>query len=499
MLTKTLNSYCNLFLKNFDRNGLKIFLESSRHYPNLLSVLQTLRYIGLESHAGQCDWGYLKDLDTPFLMHTNKDEKEKIIIAKWDNQKGCLKLYNENNRKWEKLRQKDIEHYWDGIVIYTTAPTVRLSIFNRIDKEVFVIVFVLLIALGFLLNPPMIMIPIIIGLILSMDLFFRTGKQYDSPFEGLCHITKLSDCKNVSESRYSNIFGIRLNVLAVSFFVSMLICFCLGNTFHIPEVNHSLSYIAALAIIPMMAYSLYGQYKIKRICPLCLVTIGCVLWLAMIFVFNVSLSVNSKIIVVFSGITPITFLTFQYISNLLTKNKHYQNDRIRMLRILRKEDILLHESKPVDNIVTPLKFGDETSKIKITTIISPSCNHCRKTVKDVMDIINSGVKLQWQIVLGETSKHCAEIIDVWCDSYTKDRDSLFNQMYLWSCGNNQNVKSNKSNGAMVTGNYGMFFREQLSNLAIGGFPRIILNDRLLSTVYSSKDLEFLIYDQYEEI
>lgn len=60
MLYQTLITYGKLFLRNIDKNDIRIFLESSPQYPNLLSVIQTLQYAGLDAQAGQCDWEYLK-------------------------------------------------------------------------------------------------------------------------------------------------------------------------------------------------------------------------------------------------------------------------------------------------------------------------------------------------------------------------------------------------------------------------------------------------------
>lgn len=53
MLSVTLIKYCSLFVRRIDRDDLRIFLESSPQYPSLLSVLQTLRYAGLQANAGK--------------------------------------------------------------------------------------------------------------------------------------------------------------------------------------------------------------------------------------------------------------------------------------------------------------------------------------------------------------------------------------------------------------------------------------------------------------
>lgn len=39
------------------------------------------------------------------------------------------------------------------------------------------------------------------------------------------------------------------------------------------------------------------------------------------------------------------------------------------------------------------------------------------------------------------------------------------------------------------------FEKEIMELKISGFPRIILNDRLLSQIYTPKDIEFIIIDE----
>lgn len=45
MLLETLVKYSSLFFHKIDKTDIRLFLESSPQYPNLLSVVQTLRYL----------------------------------------------------------------------------------------------------------------------------------------------------------------------------------------------------------------------------------------------------------------------------------------------------------------------------------------------------------------------------------------------------------------------------------------------------------------------
>ncbi|MDE6023074.1 MAG: hypothetical protein K2G13_06185, partial [Muribaculaceae bacterium] len=117
MLYRTLVTYCSLFLRNIDKDGIRVFLESSPQYPNLLSVIQTLKYAGMDVDAGQCDCEYLTNLSSPFLLHIRKGNKETLLIARWDQKHASLFVYNMKGKGWERKEREDIVPLWDGVVI----------------------------------------------------------------------------------------------------------------------------------------------------------------------------------------------------------------------------------------------------------------------------------------------------------------------------------------------------------------------------------------------
>lgn len=121
MLSQVLIKYCNLFIDNVNREDIRIFLESSPQYPNLLSVLQTLQYAGISASAGKCDWDYLHNLKSPFILHLKIDTKEISAISRWNAKTEQVEVFNPIRHQWETKSRKSLESVWDGIVIYTDA------------------------------------------------------------------------------------------------------------------------------------------------------------------------------------------------------------------------------------------------------------------------------------------------------------------------------------------------------------------------------------------
>lgn len=70
-LSQTIVNYCRLFVRGINENDVRIFLESSPQYPNLLSVVQTFQYANLHIKGGKCDWDYLNKDRISFLASCN--------------------------------------------------------------------------------------------------------------------------------------------------------------------------------------------------------------------------------------------------------------------------------------------------------------------------------------------------------------------------------------------------------------------------------------------
>lgn len=78
VLSQTIIKYSRLFVQSINENDVRIFLESSPQYPNLLSVVQTLQYANLHVQVGQCDWDYFMK---PIHIRTVASKNWKMLIG----------------------------------------------------------------------------------------------------------------------------------------------------------------------------------------------------------------------------------------------------------------------------------------------------------------------------------------------------------------------------------------------------------------------------------
>lgn len=499
MLSRTLITYSSLFIQEIDRNGTRLFLESSPSYPNLLSVLQTLQYVGVNAQAGQCDWDYLKNLTTPFLMHLQKGNNQNLVIARWNSKTNYLETFDLNTKRWNIRKREHISVFWDGVVIYTTD-ALHTNHIRRIIYGILLFAFLSLIIFVTITTNNLYIellycLPVISGFIISSILYLKSGWEDLGIIDRFCHISKMTDCQRVDGSRYSYIFGLKLSSLALSYFLSQSICLVWSYPVGITTVIHSLYLISSVIFFPTIVYSAYGQFKLKRICPLCLIVALCIAIEATLFIILPHHRLAWESIKSFCLLFIIATIALSYIYNIRSNSANRLAESIDLLKLKRKKEVMLTESIPVKPLNSPIILGDKTSSTLITTIISPNCRHCQKMVADCISLQRKGLKFRWEIILGETSQKDSEAIDIWIKRFLDDKNNFFRELILWSNAKNTTLNVLDSFTNTATSDIRESFGKQIAGLNISGFPQLILDDRLLSSIYTVKDLEFLITDK----
>lgn len=502
MLTKTLNTYCRLFNRRHDWKGLELFLKSSPYYPSLLSTVQALKFAGLNVEVGSCDADYLTTLKNPCLLHLRKGKDEMLVVSKWNNRKKKRVVFQSQTNRWVDWNQNFAQKFWDGVVIYTNDNYSKTSQIIDILTGAIMIALIALALISIFIkgnHDILYFIPVLAGLALSIYLFLKSEIQSPSVIDRICHISKTTDCVRVDESKYSKVLGFKMNSLALAFFISQLTCIAIGNLFKISGIAYSLYFIASAISLPVIGYSAYGQIRIKRVCPLCAAVGLCLVIESILFIrdFHSIEAINPNIVILFAGTLLVAIFVLQHISD--TRQKEFDNriNNISLLRLKRKKQILLSESRNIRPVSSPLWFGEENAAISIATVISPGCSHCRKFFSEILELHRKGVKFRWDIILGQTTKQDSVTIDDWINRFYSNKDTFLEYLTLWCKGENDistPLYKKVIDDAMI-----LKIRQSFDNLIaefnITGFPQIIFKDKLLSALYTPEDLEFLITDE----
>lgn len=454
----------------------------------------------MDTDAGQCDWDYLKNLKSPFLLHIKIRSQEKLIISKWDTKHNCLKILDPQNNKWKIKGKKYFDSVWDGIVIYTDKKPLDHIYSKENTVLCLLVVFIALISHIIIRSndmPSVYILPIVIGLSVSLFTYWRKYISKINIVEQICHRYYITDCDAVENSSYSSFIGLNMIDISLSFFASQLVCTTIFSILDISNILYTIYLISAIVIIPITLYSLYSQIRIGKICPLCIMIIICVFAEVLVFMYMPVRYVKLWEIIIWGIFNIFIIGLLSLYSHLrINKKKQLESD-IQFIKLKRKKETILSESLKIELPVSPIWLGEKETSINITTIISPSCNHCRKIVSELLLLKQKGIKFRWNIILGKMRPEDSKNIDIWVREYISDKENFIHNLRLWSSKkiivlhSKQNIFTQNNTEVSEICSW---FEKHIELLKILSFPKIVLNDRMLSNLYTTKDIELIIND-----
>ena len=496
MLSQTVIKYCSLFKRDLKDDDIRLFLESSPNYPNLLAVVETLRYVGLDAVAARCDISSLYELTGPALFHVNNKGKESLVtgIIEKNDATSIIKLLNPRSNQWDITPIETLAKIWDGVVIFVKNKTLRNPIIKKHSALLICCLIAILIVIKFYGIIAFSLLPIVIGLLTAIYQYISSiGKRY-TVIDRVCHISSITDCERVDKSKFSKVFGIKMNTLSLSFFCAQIVVITISSLLGVTNAVHTIYLISTLIVIPTAIYSIYGQINVGKICPLCVAILICIIAEAVIFFLMPTESLNMKIVLLWCLVAVTVLWTLHYAAILITRQHECFSNRINLLKLKRRKDILLSESQLNESIDSPMWLGQGNAKIKLMTIISPGCPHCRQLVGEILSLLDKIHSIRWDIVLGVVSKSDIKTIDVWISQYNKDKSCFIEKLRLWSKSGkpidslDRPISIESSKAVLET------FANIKERLKIDNFPAILLNDRKLSSLYTPEDLKYIISD-----
>lgn len=187
---------------------------------------------------------------------------------------------------------------------------------------------------------------------------------------------------------------------------------------------------------------------------------------------------------------------FQTIDIIRIRKEDSIKRKTQLLLLKRKKEVISLESDIVKPLDTPIMIGDPNASNDVTTIISPGCGHCRKTVAELLKLKERGCKFYWNIVMGNAKSDDDKLIRRWIHDYLTDKDIFIKQLKRWSTGKELRFISPKHFNEDMTSENEIYetIKETVSKNVTSGYPVIILNGRKLSPIYEPADLEYLIAD-----
>ncbi|WP_428230474.1 vitamin K epoxide reductase family protein [Flavobacterium sp.] len=373
------------------KNEFKDLFLSHPNYPSLFAITDSLDLLSVENAAVRVSKEQIVDLPSNFLAYFKEElilvEKAKNFVRINTIKKGALKM------SYEKFLLD-----WNGVVVAIEPNNVieRENLKIEFSWLKYTLPLLLLVGLSFFYNTYnlfslVFLTTTILGFIVSVFIVQEKLGFKNSIISKFCNLSSNSSCNSVINAKdgYENKW-MNFSDLPLIFFGSSLIAILV-------QPLQSAIFIGFLSLlaIPVIVSSIWIQkFEIQKWCVMCLVVsalifIQSAIWFAS-DLFTLSFSFENIFPFLFSVVLliPIWFVLKTIIKNILDSESALKE----MKKFKRNYSLLNFLSKKVPYTngfedLRGLNFGNRNAAVKLSIIISPSCEHCHKTFQEAFDLV----------------------------------------------------------------------------------------------------------------
>ncbi|MDQ6470242.1 vitamin K epoxide reductase family protein [Flavobacterium sp. LHD-80] len=373
------------------KNEFKDLFLSHPNYPSLFAITDSLDLLSIENAAIRVPKEQIVDLPSNFLAYYNDEltlvEKAKNDVRITTIKKGAQKI------SYEKFLLD-----WNGVIVAIEPNNViaRDNLKVEYSWVKYGLPFILLIGLSFFYNTydlfsTVFLITSTLGFIVSIFIVQEKLGFKNSIIAKFCNLSTNSSCNsviNATEGTENKLFN--FSDLPLLFFTSSFIAMLIQPL----DSAIFIGFLSLLAI-PIVVSSIWIQkFELQKWCVMCLVVSALIFIQSSIWfssdLFTLSFSFESIFPFVFSLalLIPIWLAVKPMIKNVLGS----ENSLKELKKFKRNYSLLNFLSKKVPDIdgleeLRGLNFGNRNAIIKLSVIISPSCEHCHKTFHEAFDLV----------------------------------------------------------------------------------------------------------------
>ncbi|MCC9062766.1 vitamin K epoxide reductase family protein [Flavobacterium piscisymbiosum] len=372
------------------KNEFKDLFLSHPNYPSLFAITDSLDLLSVENAAVRVSKEQIVDLPSNFLAYFKEElilvEKAKNFVRINTIKKGSLKM------PYEKFLLD-----WNGVIVAIEPNNViaRENLKVEFSWLKYTLPLLLLVGLSFFYNTynlfsTVFLTTSILGLIVSVFIVQEKLGFKNSIISKFCNLSSNSSCSSVINSKNAENKWFSFSDLPLIFFCSSVIAILVKPL----ESSIFIGFLSLLAI-PVIVSSIWIQkFEIQKWCVMCLavsalIFVQSVIWFAS-DLFTLTFSFAEVFPFVFSVVLLIPI--WSVLKTILKSILGNENSLKEMKKFKRNYSLLNFLSKKVPytdgfDDLRGLHFGNRNAAVKLSIIISPSCEHCHKTFQEAFDLV----------------------------------------------------------------------------------------------------------------
>lgn len=373
------------------KNEFKDLFLSHPNYPSLFAITDSLDLLSVENAAVRVSKEQIVDLPSNFLAYFKEElilvEKAKNFVRINTIKKGSLKM------SYEKFLLD-----WNGVVVAIEPNNViaRENLKVEFSWLKYGLPLLLVTGLSFFYNTynlfsVVFLITSILGFVVSIFIVQEKLGFKNSIISKFCNLSSNSSCNSVINNNQTNENKwISLPDLPLIFFSSSLIAILVQ-----PLSSSIFVGFLSLLAIPIIVSSIWIQkFEIQKWCVMCLMVSSLIfvqsaIWFASdLFTLSFSFTEIFPFLLSVVVLVPTWLVLRSLIKNVLSS----ENALKEMKKFKRNYSLLNFLSKKVPHIkgledLRGLNFGNRNAVVKLSVIISPSCENCHKTFQEAFDLV----------------------------------------------------------------------------------------------------------------
>lgn len=486
-------------------------------YPSLLALTDTLSLLKVKYKVGECDYNDLLKNKQVALTVLASDF---VIIQKVNDDN--ISYYDSEKNLVKGIDKESFEKKWNHSVLYITNEN-QLNVFFYLEilfhkyiEWLLILVTTLLITLTYNWSNIyciLLLFTKIAGIYFCiLQTKYHLNKQ-NTLLNTLCKEKGEISCDSVLNSKYSKILGVSLIDIGMTYFGATFLALIYYNIINDISLLYLLLDIS-LCTLPAIGISLFYQgIIIKKWCPLCLGTMAILLTEILISIVFFLKSNNwitfdiESIFILFIFILFFGYTWRLWRSNIENKQILVKN-RFEYLRIKKNSSIFkeqLNKSQTIEcfqSNYTP-NYGNKDNDAILTIVMNIHCTPCIKAHSDLMELFS--------LFPGKLKIHILFTGNLTDENDSRNEISLyllhvFNQFGTAVFEKELSTILNSSTNKKSVRNY-IFqtYREDIKNdyynclewlqtNRISETPTILLNNKILPSIYQISDLKYFLND-----
>jgi uncharacterized membrane protein len=373
------------------KNEFKDLFLSHPNYPSLFAITDSLDLLSVENAAVRVSKEQIVDLPSNFLAYF----KEELILV--EKAKNFVRI-NTIKRGSIKMPYEKFLLDWNGVIVAIEPNNViaRDNLKVEFSWLKYTLPLLLLVGMSFFYNTynlfsVVFLTTSILGFFISVFIVQEKLGFKNSIISKFCNLSSNSSCSSVINGK--EVIGdkwINFSDLPLIFFGSSLIAILVQ-----PLESAILVGFLSLLAIPVLVSSIWIQkFEIQKWCIMCLVVSALIFAQSVIWfasdLFTLSFSFEN----VFPFLLSVVFLVpiWSILKSMIKNILGNENSLKEMKKFKRNYSLLDFLSKKVPYTsgfedLRGLNFGNRNAAVKLSIIISPSCDHCHKTFQEAFDLV----------------------------------------------------------------------------------------------------------------